>query len=52
MAEETLQEYRQRVARAGGRGRAKNLTKKERQDSARRAAQARWKKVKQEKAEK
>jgi hypothetical protein len=46
---ETLQEYRQRVARGGGKARAKTLTKKERQDSARKAAQARWSKVKKEK---
>ena len=49
MSTETLEEYKARIARAGGHGRAKNMTKKQRQESARRAAQARWKKVKEEK---
>jgi hypothetical protein len=44
--EETAEEYRKRVAQAGGRGRAKNLTAKQRQDAARKAAQARWGKKK------
>lgn len=46
MAEETLQEYRQRVARAGGNGRAAALTAKERKKIATKAAQARWNKPK------
>jgi len=46
MRSETAQEYRQRVARAGGHGRARKLSKKERQESARKAAQARWAKEK------
>ncbi|HEY6768211.1 MAG TPA: hypothetical protein VI386_25940 [Candidatus Sulfotelmatobacter sp.] len=41
---ETLEEYKQRVARAGGQARAKSLTKAERAESARRAAVARWSK--------
>jgi hypothetical protein len=46
VAEETLQEYRQRVARAGGLGRAKSLTAKERKQSAKKAVEARWAKRK------
>lgn len=46
---ETLQQYKQRIASAGGHGRAEKMTKKERQESARRAAQARWSKQKKEK---
>jgi hypothetical protein len=46
MSGETLQEYKERVARSGGHARAAKLTKKQRTDSARRAAQARWAKVK------
>jgi hypothetical protein len=49
MRAETAQEYRERVARAGGHGRAKKLTKKERQEAARKAAQARWAKEKKAK---
>jgi hypothetical protein len=47
--EETAEEYRKRVATAGGHGRAKNLTPKERKESARKAAQARWAKQKKDK---
>ncbi|MFZ0801499.1 MAG: hypothetical protein WAN70_04990 [Terriglobales bacterium] len=46
MKVETAQEYRERVARAGGYGRAAKLTAKERQKSARKAAQARWARTK------
>ena len=46
---ETLQEYKQRIARSGGFGRAEKMTAKQRKESARRAAQARWSKVKKEK---
>jgi hypothetical protein len=49
VAEETLKEYRERVARAGGQARAKNLTAKERKESARRASNARWAKQKKKK---
>jgi hypothetical protein len=49
MAVETLQEYRQRVARAGGLARAKKLTKAERKASAKKAVEARWSKRKKEK---
>jgi hypothetical protein len=37
------------LGRRGGKAYAKNATPKERKDSARRAAQARWAKVKKEK---
>jgi hypothetical protein len=47
---ETAEEYRQRVARAGGFGRAKKLSKQERKESARKAAQARWKNKKKDKS--
>ena len=47
--EETAAEYRKRVATAGGHGRAKNLTAKERKESARKAVQARWAKKKKAK---
>jgi hypothetical protein len=43
---ETVEQYKQRIARSGGFGRAKALTKKQRADSARKAAQARWAKQK------
>jgi hypothetical protein len=43
---ETVEEYKKRIASSGGFGRAKALTKKERKESASRAAQARWKKAK------
>lgn len=46
---ETVEEYKQRIARSGGFGRAAKLTKKERKASARRAAQARWAKAKKPK---
>jgi hypothetical protein len=46
---ETLQQYKERVARAGGRARAKNLTAKQRKEIASGAAQARWSKAKKEK---
>jgi hypothetical protein len=42
MRAETAQEYRQRVARGGGNARAAKLTAKQRADSARKAALARW----------
>jgi hypothetical protein len=48
MREETAQEYRQRVARAGGHGRAEKMTAKQRKESARKAAQVRWSKVREE----
>lgn len=47
---ETVEEYKQRIARSGGYGRAAKLTKKQRKESARLAAQARWAKQKKEKA--
>jgi hypothetical protein len=37
-------------ARMGGKALAKKMTKKERQESARKAAQARWSKVKKQKS--
>jgi len=43
MTSETLEEYKARVARSGGHARAKKLTREERAESARVAAQARWK---------
>jgi hypothetical protein len=43
-------EYLKKLGKKGGTARAKNLTTKERQDSARRAAQARWAKQKKEKS--
>ena len=46
MKVETAVEYRQRVARAGGHGRAAKLSQKERQKAARKAANARWAKAK------
>jgi len=48
--EETAAEYRKRVATAGGHGRAKNLTAKERKEAAQKAAQARWGKKKKDKS--
>jgi hypothetical protein len=47
---ETVEEYKKRIASSGGFGRAKALTKKERKDSAKKAARARWAKVKKDKA--
>ena len=46
---ETVEEYKQRIARSGGFGRAAKLTKKQRKESARKAAQARWSKKKEKK---
>jgi hypothetical protein len=46
MKVETAQEYRQRVARAGGLGRAKSLSPKERKKAASKAVRARWAKDK------
>jgi len=46
---ETVEEYKQRVARSGGFGRAAKLTKKERSESARKAVEARWAKQKKKK---
>jgi hypothetical protein len=43
---ETIEQYKQRIARSGGFGRAKAMTKKERHDSASRASRARWEKTK------
>jgi hypothetical protein len=48
MSAETLQQYKERIARSGGHGRAASLTKKQRQDSAKKAAESRWAKQKQE----
>jgi hypothetical protein len=48
---ETAQEYRQRVARAGGHGRAQKLTAQERSDAARKAVGVRWAKTKKLAAE-
>ena len=45
---ETVVEYKQRIARSGGYGRAAKLTKKERQESAGRAVHARSAKKKKE----
>jgi hypothetical protein len=49
MKVETAQEYRERVARAGGLARAKKLSAKQLKESASKAAQARWKKAKKAK---
>jgi hypothetical protein len=46
---ETLQQYKERVARAGGNARADKLTAKERKQIAQDAARARWAKQKKEK---
>jgi hypothetical protein len=51
MKVETAQEYRQRVARAGGLGRAKKLTAKQRTEAARKAVEARWAKTRKLTAE-
>jgi hypothetical protein len=48
MTEETAQEYRQRVARAGGLGRAKSMTAKQRKEAATKAVEARWAKERAE----
>jgi hypothetical protein len=47
---ETVEEYKQRVARSGGFGRAAALSKKQLKESARKAAQARWSKRKKSEA--
>lgn len=47
MKVETAQEYRERVARAGGHGRARKLSAQERKDSAKKAAEARWARLKE-----
>jgi hypothetical protein len=47
---DSLSKAAREFGKRGGQARAKKLTKQERQDSARRAAQARWAKVKKEKA--
>jgi hypothetical protein len=49
MSGETLEEYKRRIASSGGHGRAKNMTAKQRKESARKAAQARWSKEKKDK---
>ena len=46
---ETLEEYKRRIASAGGYGRAEKMTAKQRKESAKKAAQARWQKQKKEK---
>jgi hypothetical protein len=47
---ETLEQYKQRIASAGGRARAAKLTKAERKAIGRVAAAARWSKQKKEKS--
>jgi hypothetical protein len=47
---ETVKEYLAKIGRRGGKARLKTMTPEERKLRARRAAQARWKKVKPEKA--
>jgi hypothetical protein len=42
-------EFFAKQGRRGGKARAKNMTVQERKEAARKAVQARWKKVKQEK---
>jgi hypothetical protein len=49
MAQETVEQYKQRIARAGGIGRAKSLSARKRKRIAKNAAQARWAKEKAEK---
>jgi hypothetical protein len=46
---DAVREYLSKLGKKGGTARAKNLTTKQRQESARRAAQARWAKQKKEK---
>jgi hypothetical protein len=46
MRPKAVQEYFEEIARKGGYARAKKLSKEERKESARRAAQARWAKAK------
>jgi len=46
MRPKAVQEYFEQIARKGGHARAKKLTKEQRADSARHAAQARWAKAK------
>jgi general stress protein YciG len=51
MAPESLEEYKARIARSGGQARAKNLTKEQRSEAARKAVQARWAKLEKKTAE-
>jgi hypothetical protein len=46
----TVSEYLKKLGSKGGTARAKNLTPKERKESAKKAATARWAKQKKEKA--
>jgi hypothetical protein len=46
---ETLQQYKERIARAGGYARAAKMTKAQRKASAKQAVEARWAKQKKEK---
>jgi hypothetical protein len=50
MTHPAVKEFFQKLTSAGGKARAAQMTKKERQESARNAARARWAKVKKEKA--
>jgi hypothetical protein len=47
---ETVREYLSKLGKRGGETRAANLTAKQRKDSAKKAAAARWAKAKKEKA--
>ena len=47
---ESVKQYLAKIGRKGGKNRVKNQSAQERQESARRAAQARWAKVKKEKS--
>jgi hypothetical protein len=46
----SIKQYLAELGKKGGKARANNLTAEQRIESARRAAQARWAKVKREKA--
>jgi hypothetical protein len=50
MTDQEIRNYFAKFGREGGKARAAKLTPKQRKDSARRAAAARWSKVKKEKA--
>jgi len=45
-----VKEYFAKISKMGGKARAKKLTKAQRQESARKAAQARWQKEKAKKS--
>jgi hypothetical protein len=45
-----IRDYFAKFGKQGGKARAKNMTKQERAESARKAAEARWSKVKAKKA--